>query len=196
MAVLRAERYSRQGPDTDQKDACEARHRFMPLVRRADFCSLLCAAVCVCACRSPCCASSVNVKWGKESYDIDSGSSFDELQALLFSLTFVPLDRQKIMSKGKMIKDSAAVSALKEGDKLVLMGTAEPPPKEPEKKTVFVEDMSEAQKIAVVKDMLSAGLHNLGNTSDTQQHSAKAQRSKNWENAKHKQRSARAVWLI
>lgn len=112
------------------------------------------------------------MKWGKESYDIDSGATFDELQALLFSLTFVPVERQKIMSKGKMIKDNAAVAALKDGDKLVLMGTADPPPKEPEKKTVFVEDMSDAQKIAVVKDMLSAGLHNLGNTSEhKEQHS-------------------------
>lgn len=96
---------------------------------------------------------------------MESVESLDEFQALLFSLTMVPPDRQKIMCKGKMIKDSPAVAALKEGDKLVLMGTADAPPKAPEKAVVFEEDLTDAQKVGVVKDLLSAGLHNLGNTS-------------------------------
>lgn len=107
----------------------------------------------------------VSVKWGKENYEVESVESLEEFQALLFSLTMVPPDRQKIMCKGKMIKDSAAVAALKEGDKLVLMGTADAPPKAPEKAVVFEEDLTDAQKVGVVKDLLSAGLHNLGNTS-------------------------------
>jgi hypothetical protein len=105
------------------------------------------------------------VKWGKENYEVESVESLEEFQALLFSLTMVPPDRQKIMCKGKMIKDSPAVAALKEGDKLVLMGTADAPPKAPEKAVVFEEDLTDAQKVGVVKDLLSAGLHNLGNTS-------------------------------
>jgi len=104
------------------------------------------------------------VKWGKESYEVDASDSLEEFQALLFSLTLVPPERQKLMCKGKMIKDSAAVSALKEADKLVLMGTADAPPKAPEKAVVFEEDLTDAQKVGVVKDLLSAGLHNLGNT--------------------------------
>ena len=113
---------------------------------------------------------SVSVKWGKENYEVESVESLEEFQALLFSLTMVPPDRQKIMCKGKMIKDSAAVAALKEGDKLVLMGTADAPPKAPEKAVVFEEDLTDAQKVGVVKDLLSAGLHNLGNTSVHRRH--------------------------
>jgi len=107
------------------------------------------------------------VKWGKESYEVEGGTdSLATFTALLFSLTNVPPERQKIMCKGKMIKDDASVAALKEGDKLVLMGSAAEAPKEPEKKIVFEEDLTDAQKIksGAVKDLLSAGLENLGNT--------------------------------
>ncbi len=107
----------------------------------------------------------VNVKFGKENLDVEnSDPTLSTFQALLFSLTNVPPERQKIMLKGKMLKDDAAIAALKEGDKLVLMGSADAAPQAPQKKIVFEEDLTDAQKIGVVKDLLSAGLHNLGNT--------------------------------
>jgi hypothetical protein len=115
------------------------------------------------------CVCTVNVQWNKEKYEVDYDScqGFDGFQALLFSLTNVPLERQKLMVKGKFAKDAAAIDALKDGDKVMLMGTADPPPQAPTTKIVFEEDLTDAQKIGVVKDLLSAGLHNLGNTSDS-----------------------------
>lgn len=111
----------------------------------------------------------MNVKFGKDALDVESTEpTLSTFQALLFSLTNVPPERQKIMLKGKMVKDDSGVAALKEGDKLVLMGSADVLPAAPQKKIVFEEDLTDAQKIGVVKDLLSAGLHNLGNTSEEQ----------------------------
>lgn len=108
----------------------------------------------------------MNVQWSKEKYEVeyDPSIGFDGFQALIFSLTNVPVSRQKLLVKGRILKEAAAIDALKEGDKVMLMGTADPPPQEPTKKILFEEDMTDAQKIGIVKDVLSAGLHNLGNT--------------------------------
>ena len=37
----------------------------------------------------------------------------------------VPVDRQKILSKGKTLKEDGDLATLKEGSQLMLMGTAE-----------------------------------------------------------------------
>ena len=72
----------------------------------------------------------VNIKWAKESFnDVEVDTSQPPLvfKSQLYSLTGVPPDRQKIMVKGGLLKDDAdwAKIALKEGQKLMMMGTAE-----------------------------------------------------------------------
>ena len=49
---------------------------------------------------------SVNVKWGKEQYEVDLApeDGLDAFRAAIFSLTSVAPDRQKLMVKGKQIK--------------------------------------------------------------------------------------------
>merc|ERR1719180_34909 len=69
---------------------------------------------------------------------------------------------QKIMLKGMTVKDDWTSVKLKNGATLLLLGTAEELPKEPEVKPVFVEDMSEDQ-LASAMDLVT-GLENLGNT--------------------------------
>jgi len=108
----------------------------------------------------------VNVKWGKEKFEnveIDTSEPPEVFKAQLFALSGVPPDRQKIMAKGTSLKDDAWGSfKLKNGITLLMMGSATELPKAPEKKTVFIEDMSEAER-ASASD-LPAGLNNLGNT--------------------------------
>ena len=71
----------------------------------------------------------VTVKWQKNSYDVDVDTS--EPPAMfkfqLYSLTAVPPERQKIMIKGGTLKDDTdwAKVDLKEGQKLMMMGTAD-----------------------------------------------------------------------
>lgn len=76
---------------------------------------------------------SATVKWGKESYAValDPASCGADFKAQLFSLTGVPPERQKLMSKAwkGVLKDEqpfAACSALGDGPIIVtLMGSAE-----------------------------------------------------------------------
>jgi Ubiquitin family len=91
----------------------------------------------------------VVVKWSGKKFDIDldttePGSTF-KLQ--IFSLTGVPPDRQKVLIKGGQLKDDQDMAKLplKPGHNFMLLGTAEPGFKAPDKKTLFLEDMSSAE---------------------------------------------------
>jgi len=75
------------------------------------------------------------------------------------------------MIGGKILKDDTEWSKLKlkDGMKIIMMGTAEGKAlKGPSKETVFVEDMSAEEKAKFLKEKtgeaLPAGLNNLGNT--------------------------------
>ena len=72
----------------------------------------------------------VNVKWGKQTFkDVDCDTSEDALtfKAALYGLSNVPVDKQKVMIKGKVLKDADDLTkfAIKNGMVLMMMGTAE-----------------------------------------------------------------------
>ncbi|KAJ7951658.1 Ubiquitin carboxyl-terminal hydrolase [Quillaja saponaria] len=109
----------------------------------------------------------VSVKWQKELFrdvEIDTSQPPYVFKCQLFDLTGVPPERQKIMVKGGLLKDDADWSTLgvKEGQKLMMMGTADEIVKAPEKGPVFMEDLPEDEQAIAVGH--SAGLFNLGNT--------------------------------
>ncbi|XP_073140285.1 ubiquitin carboxyl-terminal hydrolase 6 [Henckelia pumila] len=109
----------------------------------------------------------VSVKWQKELFpnvEIDTSQSPYLFKCQLYDLTGVPPERQKIMVKGGLLKDDAdwAKVGVKEGQKLMMMGTADEVVKAPEKGPVFAEDMPEEEQVVTVGH--SAGLINLGNT--------------------------------
>ena len=109
----------------------------------------------------------VNVKWGKNSYDVDldPAAGLETFQATLFSLTNVPAERQKLMLKGRLLKSDADVAALPADAKLMLMGTADALPTAPTKSILFEEDLTEKDRVALAPSTVtSAGLVNLGNT--------------------------------
>lgn len=64
----------------------------------------------------------------------------------IYALTNVPIEKQKVMAKGKIIKDEAAWTdypAIKDGAVLMLMGTAEGKELQaPETIIKFIEDMT------------------------------------------------------
>ncbi|CAM8946594.1 unnamed protein product [Rhodiola kirilowii] len=108
----------------------------------------------------------VSVKWQKKTFsavEIDTSQPPYVFKCQLFYLTGVPPERQKIMVKGGLLKDDDDWSkiAIKEGQKLMMMGTADEIVA-PEKSTVFVEDLPEEELAVAVGH--SAGLVNLGNT--------------------------------
>ncbi|XP_012938302.1 ubiquitin carboxyl-terminal hydrolase 14 [Aplysia californica] len=110
----------------------------------------------------------VNVKWGKEKFT-DVECNTDEppelFKAQLFALSGVQPTRQKVMITGSILKDDEwgpAKAKLKDGTMLLMMGTADALPLAPVEKTVFMEDMSEAQLASALA--VPSGLSNLGNT--------------------------------
>jgi ubiquitin carboxyl-terminal hydrolase 14 len=111
----------------------------------------------------------VNVKWGKQQFDgveLDVNDSVLVFKSQLMSLTGVPIERQKIMGvKGGQLKDDADMTklGLKEGQKLMLMGTAGEGLAEPAEKMTFLEDLPEEQQQGALAG-LPSGLKNLGNT--------------------------------
>jgi ubiquitin carboxyl-terminal hydrolase 14 len=109
----------------------------------------------------------VSVKWQKETFpgvEIDTSQPPYVFKCQLYDLTGVPPERQKIMVKGGLLKDDADWSTLgvKEGQKLMMMGTADEIVKAPEKGPVFMEDLPEEEQVVAVGH--TAGLFNLGNT--------------------------------
>jgi len=97
---------------------------------------------------------------------VDTTSPGEMLKIMLFSLTNVEPERQKILVKGGQLKDDTDMSklGLKPGQSVMMMGT--PSGKvihAPKEKMKFVEDMTDAQ-LAQVEGATPSGLQNLGNT--------------------------------
>lgn len=109
----------------------------------------------------------VSVKWQKELFpavEIDTSQPPFVFKCQLYDLTGVPPERQKIMVKGGLLKDDADWSTLgvKEGQRLMMMGTADEIVKAPEKGPVFMEDLPEEEQVVSLGH--GAGLINLENT--------------------------------
>ena len=92
-------------------------------------------------------------------------------KAVLFSLSNVLPEKQKLMVKGKVMKDDDPLTkfTFKDGITLMMMGTAEEQMlKEPEKPIKFLEDMTPAERAKALNEKAAlikpAGLVNLGNT--------------------------------
>ena len=101
----------------------------------------------------------VQVKWGKEKYtdiELDSDEPGEVFRAQLYALSGVAPDRQKIMAKGKTLKenwDAPWQKVLKDGLMLMMMGSADPLFKAPEQKTVFLEDMTDGEQNKAIRKL-------------------------------------------
>lgn len=108
----------------------------------------------------------VTIKYGKKKHkNVEIDNCFEDLQAVIMSLTQVPPDRQKIIVKGKKILCDDDVSKIKNRAIVVVMGSAitSLTNSSNNNKTTFLEDMSAAQKQKAFA-VLPSGLENLGNT--------------------------------
>jgi len=120
--------------------------------------------------------ATIKLKWNKEEFEvtIEEGSTVEVFKTQVWTLTTVPVERQKYLGfPGGMLKDTddlmEKVKKLKPGAKITLMGTAEGKElKAPEEKTVFEEDLTPEEKAKIYKEkkveVPPAGMKNLGNT--------------------------------
>jgi ubiquitin carboxyl-terminal hydrolase 14 len=100
--------------------------------------------------------------------DLDPTSNGETFKLLLYSLTGVEPDRQKVLIKGGQLKDDTELSTLnaKPGQTFMMMGTASVDAAvitAPKEKIKFMEDMTDAEA-AKLEGAIPAGLQNLGNT--------------------------------
>ncbi|KDN47985.1 cysteine proteinase [Tilletiaria anomala UBC 951] len=113
-------------------------------------------------------ASAVQVKVkhnGKlHELTLDLSQPASAFKAAIHTATGVPVDRQKVMVKGGLLKDETDMASLgaKNGQVFMVIGTAGELPKAPIKPVTFVEDMTDSQLAIVTRE--KAGLTNLGNT--------------------------------
>jgi hypothetical protein len=109
------------------------------------------------------------VKWGKERFNVvlTVGGRADDLKHELYTLTRVPVERQKVMCpkawKGAL-KDGTIFGdelVLKSGEKeliIMLMGSAEAAPTAPDAPVVFAEDISPEAAAAADADAAAEAL--------------------------------------
>jgi len=111
----------------------------------------------------------VTIKFGKKKHknvEIKDTDSFDDIQGIIFSLTQVTPDRQKIIVKGKRLENDDGVKKLiKKGALLTVMGSSASAQSTASSGTTikFVEEMTEAEK-QMANTELPPGMANLGNT--------------------------------
>lgn len=108
------------------------------------------------------------VKHAGKRYEVtvDLSQPGEVLKVMLYSLTNVEPERQKILVKGGQLKDDTDMSklGLKPNQQLMMMGTpSDKSIQAPKEKMKFVEDMTDAD-LAKVSGATPSGLQNLGNT--------------------------------
>ena len=70
------------------------------------------------------------MKWGKQTFkdvEVDTSADVDTFKTMLMSLSNVMPAKQKVMIKGKVVKDGDDLTkfAIKDGMTIMMMGTAE-----------------------------------------------------------------------
>ncbi|PKI83198.1 ubiquitinyl hydrolase 1 [Malassezia vespertilionis] len=108
----------------------------------------------------------IKVKHNGQTYDIDIDADADgaAFKQCVFEKTHVPVERQKVMVKGGLLKDDTPLSklAIRAGQQFMVLGAAGDLPKAPAKPVHFLEDMKEDELAEATHNKV--GLTNLGNT--------------------------------
>ena len=99
-------------------------------------------------------SKTVSIKWTKNTYEVALPPTLGEFKAELQTLTNIPIDRQKIVCKGKAITDDGLYSALADKAVIMLIGSA------------ASIQITQTVQNADIQDsiVLPPGLDNLGNT--------------------------------
>lgn len=111
-----------------------------------------------------------SVKWNKQTFTFNSTrTTIGGLKEDLQGLTNVLPGRQKLLLKGRILKDEEDISAIPEKAQLTLLGTAEAHVvvTTHNSNVVFLEELTKEDKIRILKEKgeeVMFGLKNLGNT--------------------------------
>ncbi|KZT50946.1 cysteine proteinase [Calocera cornea HHB12733] len=108
----------------------------------------------------------VTVKHGPTSHTLTLDTTQPPLtfKGLISDVTGVPVDRMKVMLRGKIVKDESKWDEFKPkaGQTFMVLGSATELPKGPTKPVVFLEDMNDTELADALR--MPVGLINMGNT--------------------------------
>ena len=113
--------------------------------------------------------SKIKVRWNKNYFSLDKNSikTVSDLKVEIQKRSLVQTDEQKMIFKGKVLKDEELMADYPDNICITMLGAA---PKEfnPSKHEVtFVEDLTNEQKMQILREKgeeIVFGLNNLGNT--------------------------------
>ena len=111
----------------------------------------------------------INVKWNKHTFNLHFNKSLiSDLKKELFALTNILIERQKLVYKGKILSDTDSIDSIPSNCNLTLLGNAETNIVQiKQSDVIFMEDLSEEDKVKLLKqrgEEILFGLANLGNT--------------------------------
>lgn len=105
----------------------------------------------------------LHVKHAGQTFDVEvaAGASGRDLKTLLAARTGVPAERQKLIARGKRVADDVelAKAQVAEGQTLMMLGTAAPPPRAPSPPPGELEEPPDE-----MLEKVPVGLTNIGNT--------------------------------
>merc|ERR1719383_1269005 len=90
----------------------------------------------------------LKLNWGSKKFDVefDVTQGIDAFRGVIFSLTLVPPEKQKILRRKTNIDSDEALLGLKDKAQLKLIGSAESAPVKGDETVVFAEDLSATEQ--------------------------------------------------
>ena len=112
----------------------------------------------------------IKVRWNKNYFSLDKSTlkNISDLKSEIQKRSQVATDEQKMIFKGKVLKDEELIDIFPENACITMLGAA---PKEisasAKPEVTFVEDLTHEQKMKILREKgeeIVFGLNNLGNT--------------------------------
>lgn len=113
----------------------------------------------------------IKVKWNQNVFDIEMSSiqNINQLKMKLNTLTNVLINEQKLIFKSRVLQDTFDLNTIAPNSIISMIGAASVKtiPGTNQEKVTFVEDLTQAQKLQILREKgedVAFGLRNLGNT--------------------------------
>ena len=114
--------------------------------------------------------TTIKVSWKREIYEFDTSKlqTIKDLKYEISRKSNVPQDEQKIIFKGKILQDTQDIKSIPSKSKITMIGApSKIPIKNEDSKVTFVEDLTQEEKLKILREKgeeVVFGLNNLGNT--------------------------------
>ena len=111
----------------------------------------------------------IKVRWNKNYFSLDKNvlKNISDLKNEIQKQSQVPIDEQKMIYKGKVLKDEELVDIFPENACITMLGAAPKGANVIKPEVTFLEDLTDEQKTQILREKgeeIVFGLNNLGNT--------------------------------